>query len=696
MTRRLALGPTTACLASMLGLSQAIAAETTVAPVLVTAQRPGVTALTTSVLDTPQTITVIPQVEMREQGVATLQDALKSVPGVTLNAGEGGAHGDTINLRGFSASDDFFLDGLRDTGFYTRDSFDLEAVEVYKGPASTLFGRGSTGGVVNQISKTPTLARHAELAVTGGTNAEARGTLDVDTPLGEHAAFRLNAMAQRSDIAGRDHDLNRRWGVAPSISLGIGQPTTLTLSYIHQSEDNVPDAGIPFLGSAPAPVPHDADFGLPADDRTAATVDVATLRLTHSFGGGLELRQSLRLGNYDFASRLTEPHYGAVAPAAGADPADVLVYRDRPSVDGVVKTAMSDTQLAWRVATGPLTHSLVAGVEVDQESLDQQRFANQLSAIAPTPLLAPNPSETFPGHQTIVTSRPATRTWTLGALAGDTVDWGAHWTLSAAVRVDRFDARYADPVKGVSLARLDVIASPRASLTWKPTPAASVYVSYGQSYNPSAESLSLSTKTADLAPERDRTYELGAKLAVLDRRLALTAAVFDTRMENARVIDPVSQAQSLAGTLEVSGFEVGASGYLSRHIEIQTGYTRLDARTVASLTPAQIGQELPNTAHDQASLWTVYEVTEDAKAGVGVNWLGRRAADGAGVAYIPGYVTLDAMASIRVAPRLDLRLNLYNLTNETYVANAYYASSVENHVIPGAGRTLTLTATVRY
>ena len=383
--------------------------DTAVEAVQVTAQRPGITALSTSILDTPQTITVISQRVIADQGDTSLQEVLRSVPGVTLNAGEGGAHGDTINLRGFSASDDFFLDGLRDTGFYTRDAFDLEAVEVYKGPASTLFGRGSTGGVVNQVSKTPSLTPQAELALTGGSNAEARGTLDVDQPLGEHAAVRLDAMAQRSAIAGRIHDLNRRWGVAPSLSVGIGQPTTVTLGYLHQSEDNIPDAGVPFLGALPAPVPGDADDGLPADDRTAATVDIVTARLVHRFSDSLQLRQSLRWGAYDFVSRLTEPHYGDTAPAAGTDPASLLIYRDRPSVDGVVKTAMSDTQLAWRAATGPLIHNVLTGVELDEEILDQRRFANQLSQIAPTPLLAPDPNEAFPGHQTAVTQRPATR-----------------------------------------------------------------------------------------------------------------------------------------------------------------------------------------------------------------------------------------------------------------------------------------------
>jgi catecholate siderophore receptor len=670
--------------------------DTAVEAVLVTAQRPGITALSTSILDTPQTITVISQGVMADQGVNSLQDALKTVPGVTLNAGEGGAHGDTINLRGFSASDDFFLDGLRDTGFYTRDSFDLEAVEVYKGPASTLIGRGSTGGVVNQVTRTPTLARRAELAITGGTNAEARGTLDIDQPLGEQAAIRLDAMAQRSGVAGRPHDLNRRWGVAPSIAVGLGRPTTVTLGYLHQAEDNRPDTGVPFLGHVPARVPACADFGLPADDRTAGIVDVVTLRLRHRFSDAVELRQSLRWGRYDFVSRLTEPHYGDVAPMSDADLAGVLVYRDRPSVDGVTKTAMSDTQMTWRVATGPLVHSLVAGVELDEEILDQRRFANQLDQIAPTPLLHPDPNEAFPGHQTILVERPATRTRTVSGMVGDTVDWGSHWTLSAAVRVDRFDARYGESVAGTHLSRVDVIASPRAALTWKPTPAASVYVSYGQSYNPSAESLSLSTTTADLAPERDRTFELGAKLAVLGRRLALSGAVFDTRMENARVIDPVTQTQSLAGTLAVTGVEIGASGYLTRRLEIQAGYTWLDARTIASLTPAQIGRRLPNTARNQGSLWTTYEPTEETKAGIGVTWLGRRAADAEGAATIPGYVTLDAMAQVRLSARVDVRLNAYNLTDTRYFSGVYYADATENHAVPGAGRTVNLTATVRY
>ena len=209
--------------------------------------------------------------------VDTLQDALKNVPGITLNAGEGGTHGDNINLRGFAASDDFFLDGLRDTGFYTRDSFDLEGIEVYKGPASTLFGRGSTGGVVNQVSKIPQLTDFARASVVGGTNSEIRGTSDLNYAITDDAAFRLNAMGLRSQVADRDFVKNERWGLAPSFAFGLGEPTQLIVDYLHQQQNDIPDYGIPFAFGKPVPVPRDTYYGLPEDDRTQAKVDVGTL-----------------------------------------------------------------------------------------------------------------------------------------------------------------------------------------------------------------------------------------------------------------------------------------------------------------------------------------------------------------------------------------------------------------------------------
>ena len=260
--------------------ADAAGASTAIETVNVTGRRSSLDTVTAKIQNTPQSINIVPLEVMQQQGTATLQDALKNVPGITLNAGEGGTHGDLVNLRGFSAGDDYFMDGLRDTGLYDRDSFDYETVEVYKGPASTLFGRGSTGGVINQVLKTPELYPIANAVLTGGTNNEGRVTGDVNYVLDEHAALRVNGMWQINDVAGRPYVHGQRWGFAPAIAFGIDTYTTFTLKYLHQDEDNIPDYGIPFLFDKPAPVSRKTFYGLPDDDKFGANVDVLTGRGT--------------------------------------------------------------------------------------------------------------------------------------------------------------------------------------------------------------------------------------------------------------------------------------------------------------------------------------------------------------------------------------------------------------------------------
>ena len=247
--------------------------------VVVTDTRTNFDLLPDKILDTPQSIDVVPAEVIKEQGVTSLVDALKNVPGITLNAGEGGTHGDLVNLRGFSAGDDYFLDGLRDTGLYNRDVFDVESIEVYKGPASTLFGRGTTGGVINQVSKTPQLYPIDDFTITGGTNAEVRLTGDVNYVL-DDMAVRLNLMGQRNNVEGRPFARTQKWGAAPSFAWGLGTDTVATLQVLHQQEDSIPDSGIPFLVGAPAPVNHHVDYGLPSDDRFKTDTDVVTGKIT--------------------------------------------------------------------------------------------------------------------------------------------------------------------------------------------------------------------------------------------------------------------------------------------------------------------------------------------------------------------------------------------------------------------------------
>ncbi|HEX3887001.1 MAG TPA: TonB-dependent siderophore receptor [Phenylobacterium sp.] len=696
------LGSTTLCLASSFGL-QAHAADAaadttkTVEDVVVTA-KPSISAFSGTLQNTAQNVNVIPRQVLTDQAVQNVQDALKNVPGITLNAGEGGTHGDNINLRGFAASDDFFLDGLRDTGFYTRDSFNLEAIEVYKGPASTLFGRGSTGGVVNQVSKTPQLDNFARATAVTGNNSEARGTVDMNYMINDDTAVRLNAMDMDAKIVDRDFVENRRWGVAPSVAFGIGKPTTLTLEYFHQEQDDVPDYGIPFAFGAPVPVPRNTYYGLPTDDRTRTRDDVGTAIFKTEFNDHLWFTDTARAGNYYLDSRQTAAHYGTAPPAPGTPLSTVLTFRDRPSVSGTVSTLMNDADLHFKFDTGPVNHELVVGLELDREEADLQRYANQLNQIPGTPILAPDPNEPFPGHQTQVTSRPDTVTKTASGLIEDTLKFGEHFEATAAVRVDRFEANYDESIAGVRLSHTDTIASPRLSLVYKPTEKVSAYISYGTSYDPSAENLSLSAKTASLAPEKDRTFEVGMKGQVLDGKLALQAAIFQTNMENARVGDPTNPTspQLLAGEERVRGFEADAIGHLTDHLEIIAGYTYLDSVTLKSTDPRSVGAPLLNTAPHQANLWLEYEFTQPWEVGAGVNYLGRRAADVDNTAHVPSYVTLDAMVMYKVNSHLTLQLNGYNLTDKYYFANSYFSSPSENHTIPGAGRTVLLTASLAY
>ena len=662
----------------------------------VTAERTHLSKLPDEIKNTPQSIDVIPLEVMQQQGVASLADALKNVPGITLNAGEGGAHGDTVNLRGFSASDDFFLDGQRDTGTYFRDTFNTEAIEIYEGPASTLFGRGSTGGVINLISKTPQLHPIDELRVSASDAPGYRATLDVNTVLSDDAAFRVNLMGNDSHVTDRNYVRTRRWGIAPSVAYGLDTNTTFTLSLFNEEEDSIPDYGVPFVFGAPAPVPRKTYYGLPQNDVTRTATNVVTGKLDHDFGGGLTLTETLRYGNYWFDYRVTAPQFGAPCHAPTLPLSLDTVCRDRPSGGGTITTLMNETDLTYKFATGPFTHTLIGGVELDRETDNLIRYANQISQIPQTSLLNPNPFLTggINLDQMSVSSRPDTTAKTASVYLIDTMDLTKEWSIEGAVRFDSFNADYVQPL-GASAAAFhhtDNIASPRAAVIYKPDDNKTFYFSYGTSYDPSAENLTLSSKTANLPPEKDRTFEVGAKMLWLNGQLSTTAALFDTKMTNARISDPFNPAlQTLSGNLESKGVQVSVSGHITEELELTAGYIHLSS-TASGLAGAGIDGPNPNTAHNQANIWATYELNEDAQIGTGVNYMGRRPADPVGIDIVPSYVTWDAMGSYRFNDHVALQLNATNLMNTYYYLNSYYSSSIENHVLPGPGRTLMITA----
>jgi catecholate siderophore receptor len=649
--------------------------------------------------DLPQSIDTIDEKVLVEQNLTLIQDALRNVPGITLNSGEGGAHGDSINLRGLSVPDSFFLDGVRDIGQYQRDTFNSEAISVLLGPASAVFGRGSTAGVINSISKEPLLTSLASISLSGGMGGHRRATGDFNLPLGNTAAARLALMDQQNGVVDRNFVYYRRYGVAPTLSLGIDTATRLTLSYFREEEDNLPDYGIPFIDGAPAAVSRSNFYGLAGYDSTRTNTNIGTIRFEHDFGDDITLSDSARYGNYEFQYLLSAPFLGnefTGPPPPGTPYAAITVSRDQPSSAGTMSLAINRTDLTSKFDLAGFRNTLTAGVELSKEQSNVNRFANGLDVIAPTPLLNPDASHT-PGTPLISYSNPKGRGRDVSVYALDSITIGKQWDVDAGVRWDRFTSNFSEAYTGTSFERTDTFLSPRVAVILKPDDAQSYYLSYGTSYNPVIEYLIIAPSNDSLAPEKASTLELGAKVRILDGKAVLTVAVFDALVTNVRNSDPNDPAvQNAPFDQRVRGVEAGISGYLSNKAEISANYTHLDDRITASGDPLSVGKLAPNTPHDAISAWVTVEPDTEWTLGAGFTGVSHRYADTGNTAGVSAYVVFNAMASYQANPHLKLQLNINNVTDKLYYTGFYFIDAAENHALPSAGRTVIALANYRF
>jgi catecholate siderophore receptor len=438
-------------------------------------------------IDTPQTISVVPQQTMQAQGVTTLRDTLRNVAGISLAAGEGGAQGDNLTIRGFTARNDLFIDGMRDFGSYYRDPFNTEGVQVLQGPSSVTFGRGSTGGVVNQATKAPGLNQFISADLQFGTDATRRGAMDLDIPIpkfGPGAAFRLNAMGNIGDVAGRDVAENRRLGIAPSLALGLGTATRLTFSYFHQNEDDIPDYGLPWLFNGPAPVNRANYYGLQDGNFLRAYDDIGTIEAEHDVNKAITIRDQFRYANYARDVLITEPQLKGVTLSTPLSEMDVI--RHEIGVTSTETYLDDQLDLIAHFETGSVRHALVSGLEGGRETSDPTRP----NYTAPTTdLLNPDPSQQLNGNPTI-TSQVKDSAISAGAYALDTINVGKKWEFTGGVRFDRFDNHYSQYIAPASdLRRIDSKPTWRAAVVYKPVPFGSLYFYAGTSFNPSAETL---------------------------------------------------------------------------------------------------------------------------------------------------------------------------------------------------------------
>lgn len=675
--------------------------------------------------DTPKSVTVIAQQVIRDTGATSLTDALRTTPGITFGAGEGGnPNADRPIIRGFNAESDVFVDGMRDVAAQSREIFNIESVEVSKGPGSAFTGAGSTGGSLNLITKGAHLGNAYNGGYAFGSDQTQRYTLDLNQQINDTSAMRLNLMKHDANVAGRDNVDVSRWGVAPSFAFGLGTDTRVKVDYYHLETDDMPDYGIPltlstgrskYVVDKPVSVDKSNFYGLTGRDYRESTNDSGTVRIEHDFNDNLTLSNSLRMSRSTLDYIVTNPDDSRGNVANGT------VSRSAKSRNSTSSGFVNQTDLSAKFDTGLISHSLVSGIEFTYQDTHNRAY-NILSAsggsIASlcsaalirsgdcTSLNDPAPKDAWNGVISDSVAYTDTDTKTAAAYVFDTLTFNEQWSLNLGLRYDHYDtrssgfaaARGTTPGGTFDRQKTTGLWNYQLGVVYKPLPNGSIYAALSTSSNPSGETsgnggLELALNNADLDPEKNRNYELGTKWDFFGDNLSLTAALFRTDKTNARITDPDNSTyQALDGEQRVQGVEFTYAGNLSSQWKVYGGYTYMESELVKTTLAADKGNHMPSTPRNSFNLWTTYELIPRLVIGGGATYVGSRFGNEANSVEVPSYWRYDAMASYALTKNVDLQLNVQNLTDKRYfdqVFQTHYA-----HV--AAGRTALMSANFHF
>jgi len=698
---------------------------------------------TQPLLDTPQAISVVPSDVIKGQNLLSLRDILSTLPGITFGAGEGGGgYGDSINLRGFSANSDISVDGVRDSAQYSRtDPFNLDQVEVVNGANSVYSGSSSIGGSINLISKRAQADDFVRLSGGLGSDAYRRVTLDANQQINDGTAVRLNLMGHRNDAPGRDVEHFERWGIAPSIAFGLDSDTQVTLSYLHQEDDNIPQYGVPFYNGAPLPgVDSSSYFGYRNVDTQQIDTDVFTAIIDHAFSDSFSLRNLSRQGEIDQFS-IVNPAQGTYCLDNGTNPLSGVACSAPGTFTPITPTGprgnlrdttnsvfANQTDFLVDFATGRIEHNAVIGFSLARERFDLGTGNIQRSAAGVAPVYPvmdlDDPDSYYTGPLNYFqASAQEGELDSRAVYAFDTLHFNERWSLNGGFRFERSEGShrtdtYAVPsgevTPGPLLRNNDDLLSYRAGLVYKPVQNGSVYLAFGNSKTPSKASVNgaCTLQTCNVDPESAISYELGTKWDLLDARLTLTASLFRNDRENYKVADlnnpdNPSDIQQLDGEARVDGLLLGASGQLNDHWMVYANYSHLNSEVLQGASEFDAGNGLDytrgdrllNTPEDALSLWTTYDLGRKWQFGYGATyqgkiWLSQHSAthpNGSLVTY-GDYWMHRAMAAYRVNRELRLQLNVTNLLDE-----AYYTRIRNNGwATPGEGRAFVLSADYQF
>ncbi|MDM1756902.1 MULTISPECIES: TonB-dependent receptor [unclassified Acinetobacter] len=703
-------------------------------------------------LDTPKSVSVISKKLIEDTQVTTLADALRTVPGITLGAGEGGnPNGDRPFIRGYNSESSMYLDGIRNSTSQNREMFAVEQVEVTKGSASAMGGAGTVGGSINMISKVAKKGDFLEGSVAGGTDNYQRITLDGNKDFGNGIAARVAVLGHKNEKAGQaDGAEYARVGIAPSITFGLNTPTRATLSYYYLKSDDTPDSGVPYWNAndktatgKPLNAKQGIYYGWLDRDFQKQENQAGTIKLEHDLTDNLTITNTAMYNKSKNDYVWTQPDDSKLNIANGQ-----VVRRANTRITNT--DAFTDQlALTGKFNTGAFVHSFNVGAEYSKQESDKGSYlltdlgqtpsstlpsnissakgCNGLNSISSnfwcTDAYNPNSKDPWLGGISADKAISTNSSETTSVYFLDNIEINPQWLLDLGVRWDKFDSdvkynKDSSSIKaGTEYSTSNDFFNYQAGVTFKPRQNGSIYLSYATSANPvgvdagdGSEGLSVPGRNTteeqaramnNLKPEEVKTYELGTKWDVLNDKLSLTAAIFRTEKENTRATDTDGFTRNV-GETRVDGIELGANGNITDKWAVSAGYTYLDSEIVdagysknsdGTYSPsANNGNQVQNVAKNSATLWTTYQVLPVLNLGVGAVAMDKVYGDAANTKYVPGYVRYDAMARYNVNKNVDLQLNVNNLSDKRYFTKAYashYATEAE-------GRSAVLSLNFKY
>lgn len=668
--------------------------------------------MTAPLVDTPKTIQIIKKEVLEEQGAVTLMEALRNTPGITMQMGENGntSAGDTFQLRGFSLQQSTFVDGIRDLGAVTRDTFNLEQVEIVKGAAGAETGRGAASGFINLISKQAHLGDESSASGTIGTASRKRATVDLNKQLSETSAFRLNAMAQDSGVDGRDYVKNKGYGLGLSYAAGLNTPTRVFLYSQHLRQNNVPDGGIPGIGyegytSVTGPKVRRENFYGSVNDREKVDADMFTVKVEHDLGEGTTVRNITRYGKTHMDRTLTGVNTGANGITTAGAQSAWTVNRSRQRVDQDNTILANQTSVNTRFNAGGMQHSLAAGVELLHEK--QNSFDHGTATAVAANLYNPNPFDPMASFGPRTGGITSGTTNTISAYVFDDAKLNERWSINGGLRADVYKLSTNNvTAAGVRTALEDTRSLMSASIgsVYKPAENGSLYASIATSATPpGANNFQLSTAAnnqanAALDPQQTNTVELGTKWELMDKRLNVAAAVFRTTNDKQVTVDPITNASVQEGKTQVQGVELSVVGQITRLWQITAGLAKTSTKQINQQTATVATTGVRWSPDLTATVWTSYQL-DKLTLGFGTRYTSeaKRFVNATGaqgnLPNVPAYWVADAMVGYQLTDKVNLRLNVYNLFDKEYLMAV---NNGGGRLALGAPRSAALTANVKF